>query len=191
MGASNRYRRAMSAIGDMGRTVVDEFGVPDLFFGPHPEEFYSGIGRAVALSAPLEDNLRVLLEALRGADRAKYASKLASGLVAELRDAAPAPSGDGPDWRGFTAFLDRASRAITYRNDLVHNLWPAQADGHLFGHRTNLKTGERLMTTTSMEELRATVLELVALNDEWRTWFAHAGTVASRTASDTEQSRTS
>ena len=187
MTASNRHGHAVSAVAGVGRTVVDEFGVPDLF-GPHPEKCYSGICRAVALSALLEDNLRVLLEALRSADRTKYARKFDGGLVAELRRTASAPSDDGPDWRCFPAFLDRADRAIANRNDLVHNLRPAQPDGHLFGHRTDGETGQRLTTTTSKGELRAAILELVALNHEWRRWFAQARTTASRTNRSTEES---
>ena len=161
------------------RGTVDEFGVPDTILGPHPEEVFSGIGRAVALSALFEERLRAPLQALRRKDQTAFAKLRASELVAELGTATATLCAEDLDWVGFPKFLGRATQAFLYRNVLVHSLWPAQDDGSLFGHRTNQKTGERLMTTTSMGEVRGAISELVNLTEEWRVWFAYVGSRAS------------
>ncbi len=48
------------------RPAIDEFGVPSNILGPHPEEFFSLLGRIVALAAALESNVRAFCEYLGG-----------------------------------------------------------------------------------------------------------------------------
>ena len=159
----------------------DDFGVPDTLLGPLPEDFYAGVGRAVALSALLEDRIRALLQQLGDVSQASYHKVGAHDLVKHLRKECSARAAD-PDWSTFSDFLDRADAVFTYRNDLAHNLWPAQADGSLYGHRVDRASGERTHINTSMADLRGVIGELVSLMDGWRTLFAYAGSEASRRA---------
>lgn len=149
----------------------DEFGVPLVLFGPHPEAIWGAIGRTVSVSALLEDRLITLLQSLGPKPSAAYAKLRPAGVVKELREVTP---GDDAAWDGFAEWLDAVAVAFDWRNAVVHNLWPAQPDGRLYGHRIDPKTGERLSTDTSTEELPRRLRELVVLHEQWRRWFALA-----------------
>lgn len=51
------------------------------------------------------------------------------------------------------------------RNDYVHNMWPAQGDGRLFGWRVPKKRNATASITTeaTLEEIRGDLNRLVAL----------------------------
>ena len=158
---------------------IDEFGVPDTLFGPLPDGFFPALGRAIAVSALLEDLLRELLQQLRNEPQDSYSTTGALGLVEELRKEASARATQ-PDWATFENFLSRVEKSLVYRNHLAHNLWPAQPDGSLYGHRLERKSGERMHVRTSMAELRTVLADLVSLVEGWRAWFGHAGSEASQ-----------
>jgi len=153
--------------------ALDGFGVPDSLLGPHPEEFYGAVGRVVCLTALLEDRLLALLLAIRRAPRSKYVKKPVSGILKELRGATGSPS-----WSGFAGYLDKAEKATAFRNDIAHNLWPAQGDGTLFGHRPDRGEdgllGKSQTMTISMAVIREHIGLLVDLLTTWQTWFTVA-----------------
>lgn len=149
----------------------DEFGVPLRLFGPHPEPVWGAIGRTVSVSALLEDRLITLLQRLGPEPPAVYAKPRPTGLVKALRDVMP---GDDEAWDGFATWLDDVAAAFEWRNDVVHNLWPAQPGERFFGHRIDPKTGERRVTETTTDELPRRLRELVGLLEQWDKWFALA-----------------
>lgn len=175
--------------GDTG-PIVDEWGVPTMFFGPHSEAFWGGMGRVATLSALLEDRLIALLASLRrqafDAAPPPGLGALLSQLGAEYRARAEITA-----WVDFGEYLARVRRCVTYRNDLVHSLWPVQPGGRiLFGHRLRSvprdhrtadgPVAERRLVTTTMDELQSVVTELVALADgDFRRWYSLANAPAS------------
>lgn len=153
--------------------TADEFGVPSSLLGIHPEEFYGAVGRVICLTALLEDRLLALLLAIRRAPRSKYVKKPVSEILKELRSDTTSPF-----WVGFADYLDRAEKAIAFRNDIAHNLWPAQGDGTVFGHRPDRGegglTGKSKTMTTDMARIRDHIAVTVDLLSTWQTWFTAA-----------------
>ncbi|UZN02869.1 hypothetical protein [Cellulomonas sp. S1-8] len=171
----------------MAEPAEDEWGVPNLIFGLHPEAFWGGMGRVASLSALFEDRLLVLLTALRGEPADASPPPAMGTLLKRLEDERDARAGMA-GWSDFGTYLARARRCVTYRNDLVHSVWPVQPGGLvLFGHRLRAlprdqrtedsPAAERLVVNTTMDELRSVVAELVALTDcDFRRWFSLANT---------------
>lgn len=172
---------ATHATSGLPPTEVDAFGIPTRFFGPHPETIWGAIGRTVALSALLEDRLVALLQNLNNKPQTAYSKSAASEVVEKLRKAAPS---DQPSWDGFGAWLDAVGAALEWRNDVVHNLWPAQPGDRLFGHRIDRKTGQRRCVDTTTDELPRRLLELVDLTQQWDHWFALANHPLRQVTSD-------
>lgn len=164
---------------------VDQWGVPYSIFGPHPEEFWGGIGRVASLSALLEDRLLTLLNTLRATPADDSPALPMHQLLAELKDECGACKGID-EWSDFGAYLARAEKCTDLRNDLIHSIWPVQRDRDvLFGHRAKSiprklrepdgPAAERKMVTTSLDEIRSVVTDLVALTDrDFRRWFSLA-----------------
>lgn len=146
------------------RPTVDAFGVPSNIHGPHPEEFFSMLGRIVALSATLESNVRTFSEHLAGLPQDALASTNFKDLVKDAR-------GDlerliAPDDRDLADdFLSRAEAAVLKRHVYAHSMWPAQGGGRLFGWKPNRKTSASAtdMISTTLAEMREDVLRFVAL----------------------------
>ncbi|MEN0072502.1 MAG: hypothetical protein AAGC63_16105 [Propionicimonas sp.] len=153
------------------RSEPDEFGIPDVVFGRHPEAFWGGLGRTVALAAVLEDQLIQLLMTLTNAvDDPKIASLPGTKAIARLH-LLPL---DTDRWAGFEDYLGRAADALAWRHTLAHGLWPAQADpDYLFVHR-RLRDGARQLTPTSVTEIRERIAPLVKLVTEWPRWYGLA-----------------
>lgn len=168
--------------------VSDEWGVPNTFFGPHPEAFWGGMGRVASLSALLEDRLFALLAALRR-EAVDAAPPPGMGALLTQLEAEHAARAEITAWEDFGEYLARARRCVTYRNDLIHSLWPVQPGGRiLFGHRLRAlpraqrpadgSVAERRLVTTTMHELRPVVTELIVLTDsDFRRWFSLANTL--------------
>lgn len=167
--------------------TVDDWGVPSLIFGPHPEAFWGGMGRVASLSALLEDRLLTLLTSLRG-EAADASPPPAMGvLLSRLENERDART-DLAAWADFGEYLVRARRCANYRNDLIHSIWPVQPGGRiLFGHRLRAlpraertedgPLAERKLVTTNLDELRSIVSDLVVLTDrDFRRWFSLANT---------------
>lgn len=138
------------------RPAIDEFGVPSNILGPHPEEFFSLLGRIVALAAALESNVRTLCEYLAGLPQGALANDSFKSVITNARknlDRLP-----GPDARTAAEdFLSGAEEAILKRHIYVHSLWPAQGGGRLFGwkqprNKNATATDTISMTLTEMGE---------------------------------------
>lgn len=121
--------------------MVDEFGLPEDLFGPHPEWFFPALGRVVAVCALLEERALNLAAAIAFvqpstltmkplAELAKQAKQGARGIdeitvklgVALITDAV-------------NKFFDEAREVMKRRNDVVHSIWPAQPGEEQFGWR--------------------------------------------------------
>jgi hypothetical protein len=146
------------------RPAIDEFGVPSNILGPHPEEFFSLLGRIVALAAALESNVRAFCECLGGLSQGALANASVKRVIAHGRKnferlAAPDARTAAQD------FLSRAEASILKRHIYVHSLWPAQGGGRLFGWkqpRRKNATGTDTISTT-LTEMREDVLRFVEL----------------------------
>lgn len=164
-----------NAFADWGRP--DKYGVPTNLLGRHPEAVYGMVGRVVMLSALLEDRQRTLLQVLTDKGPTGYAGAPAGKILRQLRAAAREASALTSAWGDFLPILDRAEDAFDFRNAVVHNLWPAQGDGSLFGHRQHPKTGIRQITVTSTDEVADGIANLVALIRDNESWIARAWSV--------------
>ena len=116
-----------------GWTAPDQFGVPFNLMGHHPEEFFSMLGRIVTLSASLENRLLVFYQSLVGAAQNEFTGVPAGKLLKRCRGELHRLDGR-PDDRQLTEdFLAKAAAITERRSHYVHNLWPAQPGGRLFG----------------------------------------------------------
>lgn len=116
------------------RTTIDSFGVPSNLTGNHPEEFFSMLGRIVALSALLENRVLVFYQYLVGRRQDEHTELGVGTLIANaLSEIQRLP--EPADRQLAEQFLMEAKAITGRRNDYVHNLWPAQSDGRLFGWR--------------------------------------------------------
>jgi len=146
---------------------TDSFGVPDRLLGPHTDEFYACVGRVVTLSALVEDRLRVLVGQQVGLTvaPAKLAKMDPSTLVraglAHMVAFIDEPSRSLAD-----DFFARAKWAMEERNHIVHNLWPAQEAGSLFGWRSARSESGDIVITRSQSDLEDLVLHIVQLLDD-------------------------
>jgi hypothetical protein len=142
---------------------ADEFGVPLNLMGPHPEHFFSVLGRIVALAAVLENKLLVFYQYLVGRRQDEYTelsvSRLIVNALQELHRLPPADGALAKEW------LLEAKAITAKRNDYVHNLWPAQGDGKLFGWRVPKKKNAAAPITTegTLEEMRDDLDRLIAV----------------------------
>ena len=145
------------------RGGADEFGVPVNIMGRHPEDFFSILGRIVALAAVLENKILGFYQYLVGRRQDAYTELSVGQLIADaLQELHRLPPNDADlarDW------LLEAKAVTRKRNDYVHNLWPAQGDGRLFGWRMPRKKNatESITTEGTLEEMRADLNRLVAL----------------------------
>lgn len=146
------------------QVATDAFGVPSNLMGVHPEEFFSLLGRLVALSALLENRVLVFYQYLVGRRQDQHTELGVSKLIENALDALsrlPEPA----NRKLAEEFLIDANAITGKRNDYVHNLWPAQGDGQLFGWRMPQRKNApgTLTTASSLEEMRADLRRLVDL----------------------------
>lgn len=124
----------------MDRITVDAFGVPSNIMGPHPEEFFSLLGRIVALAAQLEYTICVFYEYLLGTPSYVPPQLSFKVLIRDCRNGLGAlPDAD----RALAeAFLNRAEAVVLKRHIYVHSLSPAQAGGELFFWKPSRKEND-------------------------------------------------
>lgn len=144
------------------RFSPDRFGVPPNLMGRHPEEFFSILGRIVALAAILENKILVFYQYLVGRRQDEHTGLFVGQLIANaLQQLHRLPPAD----RDLAEQFLLEAKAITdMRNDYVHNLWPAQGDGSLFGWRAvSKKKAESASITTegTLNEMRDDLMRLV------------------------------
>jgi hypothetical protein len=145
------------------QVTVDDFGVPSNIMGPHPEEFFSILGRIVSLAATLENKTLGFYQDLVGSTQEEHielpVSKLIEKSLKELRRLPPAGAELARGW-----LLD--ARGITRRrNDYVHSLWPAQTGGKLFGWRMRRRKdgGSLEIVKLTHDDMQEDLNRLVAL----------------------------
>lgn len=113
------------------RDNTDDFGVPLNVMGRHPEEFFSIMGRIVTLSATLEYQVLTFYQYLVGRDQSLYTDWPMAKLIRQARkELKRLPAADAELAR---QWLKEADAIRKERNHYVHNLWPAQGGGQLFG----------------------------------------------------------
>jgi len=109
------------------RETADRFGVPLNIMGRHPEDFFSMLGRIVALAATLENKILVFYQYLVGRRQDEHTElgvgQLIANTLQELHRLPPADGDLAKEW------LLEAKAITIKRNDYVHNMWPAQGDG--------------------------------------------------------------
>jgi hypothetical protein len=145
------------------RNSPDLFGVPLNIMGRHPEDFFSILGRIVALAAVLENKILVFYQYLVGRRQDEYTElsvgQLITNALRELHRLPPADGDRAKQW------LLEAEAIVAKRNAYVHNMWPAQGDGRLFGWRVPKKRNatEAITSEGTLEEMRVDLNRLVAL----------------------------
>lgn len=141
----------------------DAFGVPSNLMGHHPEEFFSMLGRIVALSASLEYRVLSFYQALAGRGQDAFVELSVSRVIQGARKELDRLS-DPEEQRMAAAYLDTAEEITRRRNDYVHNLWPAQPGGRTFGWRRPQKKGATgtIIVEGTLDEMREDLERLVA-----------------------------
>jgi len=141
----------------------DDFGVPSNIMGPHPERFFSMLGRIVSLAATLENKTLGFYQDLVGSTQEEHIEFPISRLIeSSLKELHRLPQDDAElarDW-----LLE--ARVITRRrNDYVHSLWPAQGDGKLFGWRMRRRKdgGSVEVVRLTHDDMQADLDRLVAV----------------------------
>lgn len=144
------------------RGATDDFGVPLNILGRHPEEFFSIMGRIVTLSATMEHQVLIFYQYLVGRDQTLYTDWPVSKLIREARKGLKRlPASDADLAR---QWLREADEIRLARNNYVHNLWPAQGDGRLFGWRVSGPGPKASITTEkTMDDMRADLDRLIEL----------------------------
>lgn len=148
--------------------------VPPSLLGPHPESFFGDLGRVICLSALLENRMLSLYQALIRARQDQHTGLALSELI--TRSKAVVDAAEESDARTRLAgYLHLVELATVRRNDYAHNLWPAQADGQLFGWRFKRKPvgdGSTHDVRLTADQLRADVAAVVDVLMAWPTHFA-------------------
>ena len=147
----------------MDRVTRDRFGVPSNLMGKHDEDFFSMLGRIVALAATLENKILAFLQYLVGRSQQAHTELPVGPLIDKaLKNLHRLPPAD----REFAeTFLREAKVMTAKRNDYVHNMWPAQGNGTLFGWRVPQKKAAQasVMSVITMDDMRDDLGRLVAL----------------------------
>ena len=165
---TEKYDGALGKIGYMIHGVsVDEYGVPSNLMGTHHEDFFALLGRIVALSASLENHVLVIYQSLVGAAQSEYTNLPVGRLLANCRTELQRLDSRPSDRERVEMFLSEAEAIIERRNHYVHNLWPAQPGGRLFGWRPpRAKDAQEAITIeATLPEMRGDLASLVDLLD--------------------------
>lgn len=145
--------------------TVDDYGVPSNLMGTHHEDFFALLGRIVALSASLENHVLVLYQSLVGAAQNEYTNVPVGKLLDRCFKELHRLDGRPGDHQLVEIFLSNAEAIIERRNHYVHNLWPAQPGGRLFGWRPPREKGaqEAITVEATLPEMRSDLASLVDL----------------------------
>jgi hypothetical protein len=142
--------------------ATDDYDVPLNILGRHPEEFFSIMGRIVTLSATLEYQVLIFYQHLVGRDQSLYTDWPIAKLIRQARKGLKRlPAADADLARQWLREADENRKA---RNEYVHNLWPAQGDGRLFGWSVSSRGAKASITTEkTMDDMRADLERLIEL----------------------------
>jgi hypothetical protein len=143
--------------------TVDEYGVPSNLMGTHHKDFFALLGRIVALSASLENHVLVIYQSLVGAAQNEYTNVPIGKLLERCRKELHRLGSRPGDRELVEMFLSKAEAIIKRRNHYVHNLWPAQPGGRLFGWRPPRAKGahEAITVEATLSEMRSDLASLV------------------------------
>lgn len=160
--------------------TVDDYGVPSNLIGTHADDFFALLGRIVALSASLENRVLVIYQSLVGAAQNEYTTVPVGKLLKRCHKELHRLDGHPGDRQLLEVFLSKAETVIERRNDYVHNLWPAQPGGRLFGWRPPRAKGaqEAITVEATLPEMRNDLASLVELL-EVRNWHRLLSVVSS------------
>jgi hypothetical protein len=142
----------------------DQLGVPSNIMGRHNEEFFSMLGRIVALAAILEYKILVFYQYLVGRRLDVFTELAVAKLIARAQEDQHRLNAS-EDYQLAEEFLLEAKAVTQKRNAYVHNLWPAQSGGPTFGWRMPPKKNakEPIITEGTLDEMRDDLERLVAL----------------------------
>jgi hypothetical protein len=160
--------------------TMDDYGVPSNLMGTHHEDFFALLGRVVALSASLENHVLVIYQSLAGAAQNEHTNLSVGKLLARCRKEHHRLEGRPSDLQLVEIFLSKAEAIIERRNHYVHNPWPAQPGGRLFGWRPPREKGaqEAITVEATLPEMRSDLASLVDLLDV-RYWHRLLSVVSS------------
>jgi hypothetical protein len=160
--------------------TVDDYGVPSNLMGTHHKDFFPLLGRIVALSASLENRVLVIYQSLVGAAQNEYTSVPVGKLLERCRKELHRLDGRPGDRQLVEVFLTKAEAVVARRNHYVHNLWPAQPEGRLFGWRPPREKGaqEAITVEATLPEMRSDLASLTELLDV-RYWHRLVSVVSS------------
>jgi hypothetical protein len=147
--------------------IVDDYGVPSNLMGTHHKDFFALLGRIVALSASLENHVLVIYQSLVGAAQNEHTNVPVGQLLERCRKELHRLEGRPTDRQLVEIFLSKAEAIIERRNHYVHNLWPAQPGGRLFGWRPPREKGaqEAITVEATLPEMHNDLASLVDLLD--------------------------
>ncbi len=147
--------------------TVDDYGVPSNLMGMHHEDFFSLLGRIVASSASLENHVLIVYQSLVRAAQNEYTNVPVGELIKRCRKELERLDSRPSDGQLVEVFLTKAEAMVERRNNYVHNLWPAQPDGRLFGWRPPREKGAREAITVeaTLLEMRGDLASLLELLD--------------------------
>ena len=142
----------------------DQFGIPSNIMGQHDEDFFSILGRIVALAATLEYKILVFYQYIVGRRQDAFTELTVGQLIARAQKnlhRLTAPE----DRKLAEQFLLEAKAVAQKRNAYVHNLWPAQSSGRTFGWRMppTKNAKEAITTEGTLDEMHDDLGRLVAL----------------------------
>lgn len=150
------------------RGAVDQFGVPTFIFGAHGEDFFALLGRAIAVSAVVERDLRTLARKLI-APIEETTQKFAISKLIESARKNLTPVECLEDREVVSEFLDKAGSLFLRRNEYAHSLWPAgslEFGTQIVGWKSEPWKSE-LDLGDDLRVLRDDVKQLVGLVVQW------------------------
>lgn len=120
--------------------MIDSFGVPEALFGTHPDWFFPGLGRVVAVCAVLETRALELAESLAYVQQGSYTKNpivtLKKNALRDAQDLDAINAGLGvgtPIAKTVDDYFGSVVDVMQRRNGVVHANWPAQPGATQFG----------------------------------------------------------
>jgi len=150
---------------------TDQYGVPLVIFGPHSEDFFPLLGRAVALWSIIENNVRMLTHRLPISQELK--TKPISAILKHAKNGVSKLEQDSFR-HTLLAYLNSVCEAAEKRNAYAHSLWPAVSMGYpeVRGWKPE-PWKETVELGSDLEELRNDVKTFADLVMSWNDEIIH------------------
>lgn len=145
---------------------VDEYGIPNNWFGPVEERFYAMVGRVVMVANVVELRLFDLLSELDREHAQDFAGRPVGWVIKECRQRLS--SHDQALRSVGLDLLGRVGTALADRNAIVHSLWPRPTyRWRMVDKKRRPATGEPIVgVATTEEEQRELIRRFVSLEEE-------------------------